>query len=52
MTNQVLRQDIYNRITDQIIGRLEKGVKRWTQPWNAGHAARPVSRHLRFNGES
>ncbi|MEZ0018211.1 ArdC family protein [Sinorhizobium fredii] len=46
------RQDIYSRITDQIIGSLEKGVKPWTQPWNAGHAAGPVTRPLRFNGEA
>ena len=45
------RQDIYSRITDQIVGALEQGVKPWTQPWNAGHAAGPVSRPLRFNGE-
>lgn len=46
------RADIYTRITDQIVGALEKGVKPWTQPWNAGHAAGPVSKPLRFNGEA
>ena len=46
------RQDIYSRITDQIVGLLQQGVKPWTQPWNAGHAAGPVSRPLRFNGEA
>jgi len=46
------RQDIYSRITDQIVGLLQQGVKPWTQPWNAGHAAGPVSRPLRFNGET
>lgn len=45
------RQDIYSRITDQIVASLEQGIKPWTQPWNAGHAAGPVSRPLRFNGE-
>ena len=51
-TTNTPRQDIYSRITDQIIGALESGVKPWTQPWNAAHAAGPVSRPLRFNGES
>lgn len=51
-TNDTPRQDIYSRITDQIIGHLEKGVKPWTQPWNAAHAAGPVTRPLRFNGET
>ena len=46
------RQDIYTRITDQIVGSLEKGIKPWVQPWYAAHAAGPVSRPLRFNGES
>lgn len=45
------RQDIYSRITGQIITALEHGVKPWTQPWNAGHAAGPVSRPLRHNGQ-
>ena len=51
-TTNTPRQDIYSRITDQIVGALESGVKPWTQPWNAAHAAGPVSRPLRFNGES
>lgn len=46
------RQDIYSRITDQIVRSLEQGIKPWTQPWNAAHAAGPVSRPLRFNGET
>jgi len=45
------RQDIYSRITDQIVAALECGVKPWTQPWNAAHAAGTVSRPLRFNGQ-
>lgn len=45
------RQDIYSRITDQIVAALEQGVKPWTQPWNATHAAGPVSRPLRHNGQ-
>ncbi len=45
------RQDIYTRITNQIITALEQGIKPWTQPWNAAHAAGPVSRPLRHNGQ-
>ena len=45
------RQDIYSRITDQIVNTLEKGLKPWSQPWNAAHAAGPVSRPLRHNEE-
>lgn len=45
------RQDIYSRITSQIIAALEQGVKPWTQPWNAAHAAGHVSRPLRHNGQ-
>ena len=45
------RGDIYTRITDQIIAALEQGIKPWTQPWNAAHAAGPVSRPLRHNGQ-
>lgn len=50
-THDTQRQDVYSRITDQIIAHLEKGVKPWTQPWKAAHAAGPVTRPLRFNGE-
>jgi antirestriction protein ArdC len=49
--NNIGRQDIYARITDQIIEALEAGVKPWTQPWNAAHAAGHVSRPLRHNGQ-
>lgn len=50
-TQNTQRRDIYSRITDQIIAHLENGVKPWTQPWKAAHAAGPVTRPLRFNGE-
>lgn len=46
------RQDIYTRITNQIIEALEQGIKPWTQPWNAAHAAGHVSRPLRHSGEA
>lgn len=48
---QTPREDIYTRITNQIIAALEKGVKPWTLPWNATHAAGLITRPLRHNGE-
>ena len=51
MTNIRRKPDVYTRITDQIASALEKGVKPWTQPWNAAHAAGHVSRPLRHNGQ-
>jgi antirestriction protein ArdC len=45
------KQDVYTRITNQIIAALEQGVKPWTQPWSAAHAAGHVSRPLRHNGQ-
>jgi antirestriction protein ArdC len=50
-TNEAAKQDVYTRITNQIIAALEEGVKPWTQPWNAAHAAGHVSRPLRHNGQ-
>ncbi|TGP30235.1 DUF1738 domain-containing protein [Mesorhizobium sp. M2D.F.Ca.ET.185.01.1.1] len=50
-TNETPRQDVYSRITNQIIEALEQGVKPWTQPWSAAHAAGHVSRPLRHNGK-
>ena len=34
-----MRSDVYQRITDQIVTELEKGVRPWMQPWSAEHAA-------------
>lgn len=51
MGKDARKPDIYTRITDQIIAALETGTKPWTQPWNAAHAAGPVSRPLRHNGQ-
>lgn len=48
-TNETPRQDVYSRITNQIIEALEQGVKPWTQPWSAAHAPGHVSRPLRHN---
>jgi antirestriction protein ArdC len=38
-------------VTNKIIDDLEHGHLTWHQPWQAGHAAGPVSRPLRSTGE-
>ena len=43
------KQDIYTRITTQIVSHLEKGVRPWVRPWNAEHAAGRITRPLRHN---
>src|SRR5215471_9805264 len=45
-----MRIDVYQRITDQIVAELEKGVRPWLKPWNAEHAAGRITRPLRANG--
>src|SRR6202162_2900148 len=45
------KQDIYTRITSQIVSHLEKGVRPWVRPWNAEHAAGRITRPLRHNGK-
>jgi antirestriction protein ArdC len=45
------KQDVYTRITNQIVSHLEKGVRPWVRPWNAEHAAGRIARPLRHNGK-
>lgn len=45
-----MNTDIYQRVTDQIVAELEKGVRPWLKPWNAEHAAGRITRPLRANG--
>lgn len=45
-----MNTDIYQRVTDQIVAELEKGVCPWRKPWNAEHAAGRITRPLRANG--
>ena len=45
------KQDVYTRITGQIIASLEQGVRPWTQPWNAEHTAGRITRPLRHNAQ-
>ena len=44
-----MRADVYQRVTDQIVSELEKGVRPWLKPWNAEHAAGRITRPLRGN---
>jgi len=45
-----MTSDTYQRVTDQIVAELEKGVCPWLKPWNAEHAAGRITRPLRANG--
>jgi antirestriction protein ArdC len=45
------RQDVYTRITGQIVASLEQGVRPWMKPWNAGNTAGKIMRPLRHNGQ-
>lgn len=45
------RQDIYTRVTNAILADLERGTRPWLKPWNGGHAAGPITRPLRGNGQ-
>lgn len=49
--NSTTRQDVYSRITSQIVASLEQGVRPWAKPWNAEHAAGRITQPLRFNGQ-
>ena len=46
------RVDVQTRVTQQIIEKLEAGVRPWFKPWNAEHAAGRITRPLRHNGEN
>jgi antirestriction protein ArdC len=45
-----MKADVYQRITDQIVSELEKGVRSWMKPWHAEHTAGRITRPLRGNG--
>jgi len=47
-----MNADIYQKITNQIVSKLEQGVRPWHQPWNAEHAGGRITRPLRANGIS
>jgi antirestriction protein ArdC len=48
---RIEKQDIYTRITNQIVSHLERGVRPWLKSWNAEHAAGRITRPLRYNGK-
>jgi antirestriction protein ArdC len=48
---RIENQDIYTRITTQIVSHLEKGVRPWVRPWSAEHSAGQITRPLRHNGK-
>jgi antirestriction protein ArdC len=50
MTTTTTRTDLYARVTACIVADLERGVRPWLQPWQAGSTAGRVSRPLRHNG--
>jgi antirestriction protein ArdC len=45
------RPDLYSRVTAQILGDLQRGVRPWTQPWSSEHVAGHITRPLRHTGE-
>jgi antirestriction protein ArdC len=45
-----MRNDVYERVTNQIVSELEKGVRPWLKPWSADHAGGRIQRPLRGNG--
>jgi antirestriction protein ArdC len=45
-----MRTDLYQRITDRIVSELERGVRPWMKPWNAGNGEGRIMRPLRANG--
>lgn len=45
-----MKEDVYQKVTDQIIAQLQQGTAPWRKPWNAEHAAGRITRPLRANG--
>ena len=45
------RTDVYTRVTNRILADLERGVRPWMKPWDAGHAAGRIARPLRATGQ-
>jgi antirestriction protein ArdC len=43
-------KDVYQRITDEIIAELEKGVCPWMKPWHAVHLSDCLGLPLRHSG--
>jgi antirestriction protein ArdC len=45
-----MRADVYQKVTDRIVAELERGVRPWLKPWNAGNGEGRIMRPLRANG--
>jgi antirestriction protein ArdC len=45
-----MKSDLYQRITNQIVADLERGVRPWMKPWSAEHGEGRVVRPLRSGG--
>lgn len=48
-TNTANRQNVYTRVTAQIIADLEQGIRPWIKPWSVEHAAGKIMLPLRHN---
>jgi antirestriction protein ArdC len=46
-----VKEDIYQKITNQIVEALGKGIRPWVRPSSSEHAAGPITRPLRHNLE-
>ena len=46
-----MKADLYQRITNSIVAKLEAGVRPWMQPWAAGFDGGRIIRPLRHNGQ-
>jgi antirestriction protein ArdC len=47
---QPMRTGVYRKITDRIVSELERGVRPWMKPWDAGNGEGRIMRPLRANG--
>ena len=45
-----MKTDVYQKITNQIVCELERGVRPWLKPWSAGNGEGRIMRPLRANG--
>jgi len=45
------RPDVHARVTARILADLERGVRPWMRPWEAGHAGGRIVRPLRATGQ-
>lgn len=46
-----MKSYLYQRITNRAVADLERGVRTWFKPWNAGHMAGRTTWSLRWNGK-